>query len=74
MNGSNTYVDFYSGSEIELLRIQDLLESENISSIIQNDHQSGNIGGFFGGTPSTVRLKVKQEDFEKARTLIESQG
>lgn len=72
MSGSNQYVDFYSGTEVEVLRIKDLLENEKIPSIIQNDHQSGNIGGFFGGTPSTVRLKVQEADFDKAKALIES--
>ena len=72
MSESNQYVDFYSGTEIEVLRIKDLLEGEDIPSIIQNDLQSGNLGGFFGGTPSTVRIKVLETDFEKAKNLIQT--
>lgn len=64
------YVDFYSGSEVEILRIKDLLEGEEIPSIIQNDFQSGNLGGFFGETPGTVRLKVQEADYEKAKLLV----
>ena len=70
MSVSNNYVDLYSGSEVEVLRVKDLLESEEIPTIIQNDHQSGNIGGFLGGTPSTIRLKVREADFKKAENLI----
>ena len=51
MSDSNNFVNFYSGSEVEVLRVKDLLEEENIPCIIQNDHHSGNLGGFFGGTP-----------------------
>lgn len=72
MSGSTHYIDFYSGTEVEVLRIKDILEQEKIPSIIQNDLHSGNLGGFFGGTPTTVRLKVRQQDFDKARTIIES--
>lgn len=67
----NQYVDIYSGSEVEIFRIKELLEQENIPTIIQNDHSSGNIAGFMGGTPSTIRLKVREMDFEKAKGLIE---
>lgn len=72
MNQPNDYINLYSGSEIEVLRIKDFLEGEEIQSIIQNDFQSGNIGGFLGGTPSTIRLKVQEADFEKASILIKN--
>ncbi|SHG00843.1 Putative signal transducing protein [Salegentibacter echinorum] len=74
MSGSNNYINFYSGTEIEVLRIKDLLEGEEIPSIIQNDFQSGNIGGFIGGTPSTIRLKVRESDVNKANTLLKNLG
>ena len=72
MNDSYQYVDLYSGTEVQILRIKDLLEQEEIPSIIHNDLQSGNYGGFFGGTPTTVRLKIRKQDFDKARTMIEN--
>ena len=71
MSESNQYVDIYSGTEVQVLRIKDALEREEIPSIIQNYLQSGNSGGFFAGTPTTVRLKVRQQDFDRARTIIE---
>ena len=71
MNESNNYIDFYSGTEIKVLRIKALLEEEQIPCIIQNDLQAGNAAGFFGGTPTTVRLKVQKQNFDKAKTIVE---
>ena len=70
MNTPNPFVDLYSGTEGEVLRVKDILETQGIPSIVQDDHRSGNLGGFFGGTPSTVRLKVQESDYKKARALI----
>lgn len=69
---THNYINFYSGSEIEILRIKDLLEAEEIPLIVQNDCQSWNLGGFIGGTPSTIRLKIQESDFEKAVHLVEN--
>lgn len=66
----NDYINFFSGSEVEVLRVKDILEQENIPVVIQNDFNSGNLGGFIGGTPSTIRLKVQEGDFEKARAVF----
>lgn len=67
---NNDFIDFFSGSEVEVVRVKDLLEQENIPFIVQNDFNSGNLGGFMGGTPSTIRLKVQQSDFEKSKAVI----
>ena len=72
MSESNSYTSIYSGTQIQVLRIKDLLEQEGIPSIVQNDLNSGNLGGFLGGTPSTIRLKVRESDFDKAHELIEN--
>lgn len=66
------YVDFYSGTEIRVILLKGLLEEEGIPTIMLNDFNSGNIGGFLGGTPSTVRLRVRQSDLEKARAVLEN--
>ena len=70
MSKSNPFVDFYSGTEVQVLHVKDLLQQEGIPSIIQNDFHSGNLGGFLGGTSSTVRLKVQKRDFEKSKILL----
>ena len=66
------YVDFFSGTEIRVILLKGLLEEEGIPTIMLNDFNSGNIGGFLGGTPSTVRLRVRHSDLEKARSVLES--
>lgn len=52
------YINFFSGTEVRVILLKGLLEEDGILTIMLNDYNSGNIGGFLGGTPSTVRLKV----------------
>ena len=72
MEDSQKYIDLYSGTEVEVLRLKNLLEEEQIPVLVQNDFQSGNLGGFFGGTPSTIRLKVRKADFDKAESFLKN--
>lgn len=65
------YVDFYSGTEVRVILLKGLLEEEGIPTIMMNDFNSGNIGGFLGGTPSTVRLRVRSSDMERAKSILE---
>ena len=63
MSKINLHIDFYSGTQIEVLRLKYLLEREVIlQSIIQNDFQSGNPEGFRGGNLNTVSLKNQESD------------
>lgn len=71
MEKDNRYVDFYSGTEIAINGLQRQLESIGILGIIQNDFNSGNLAGFFGGTADTVRLKIKESDIEKAKPILD---
>lgn len=71
MKKDNRYVDFYSGTEIAINGLQRQLESIGILGIIQNDFNSGNLAGFFGGTADTVRLKIKESDIEKAKPILD---
>jgi hypothetical protein len=72
MENKNNFIDFYSGSEIAIMGLQRALETIGISGIIQNDFRSGNLGGFLGGTASSVRFKIKESDLEKARPILEA--
>jgi len=71
MEKDNRYIDFYSGTEIAINGLQRQLESIGILGIIQNDFNSGNLAGFFGGTADTVRLKIKESDIEKAKPILD---
>lgn len=65
------FVDIYSGSEVRVIILKGLLEEIGVEGIIQNDFQSGITSGFAGGTINTIRLKVHESDFEKARPVVE---
>ena len=67
----NQYIDFFSGTEVRVILLKGLLEEEGIPTIMLNDFNSGNIGGFLGGTPSTVRLRVRNADIGKAQLILE---
>ena len=71
MEKYNRYIDFYSGTEIAINGLQRQLESIGVLGIIQNDFNSGNLAGFFGGTADTVRLKIKESDIEKSKPILD---
>ena len=72
MENKSNFIDFYSGSEIEIMGLQRELDTIGVDGIIQNDFRSGNLGGFVGGTASSVRFKIKESDLEKARPILEA--
>ncbi len=66
----NNFIDFHSGPEVDIILIKGLLEKVGIYGIVQNDYNSGNMAGFVGGTLDTVRLKVREEDIQKANEIL----
>ncbi len=66
----NEFIDFYSGNEIAIIGLKSHLETIGIFGIIQDDFNSGNLAGFYGGTPSTIRLKIRKCDIEKAKPIL----
>ncbi|RTE54685.1 hypothetical protein EHW67_05835 [Arenibacter aquaticus] len=71
MENGNQYVDFYSGTEVAIIGLKNQLESIGVYGIVQNDFNSGNLAGFYGGTTDTIRLKIKNSDIEKAKPILE---
>jgi hypothetical protein len=69
MKNDNHYIDFYSGTEIAIIRLKRQLESIGVFGIVQDDFNSGNLAGFYGGTADTIRLKIKELDIEKAKPI-----
>ncbi|WP_435577930.1 DUF2007 domain-containing protein [Gilvibacter sp.] len=61
----------YSGTEVRVILLKGLLEQAGIDAMVQNDYQAGITAGFGGGTPNTVRLKVHQDDLDKAKAIVE---
>ena len=70
MEEKNDFISFYSGSEVDIILLKGLLEKVGIYGITQNDHKSGNMAGFVGGTLDTIRLKVREQDIPKANLIF----
>ena len=70
MKEKDKLVKVYTGTEMTVLLLKDLLEEIKVSSIIQNNYKLGVEVGFVGGVQSSVDLFIQQSDFETAEPLI----
>jgi hypothetical protein len=70
MKEKNKLVKVYTGTEVTVLLLKDLLEDIGVTSTIQNNYKSGIEVGFVGGVQSSIDLFIKQSDFEAAEPLI----
>lgn len=62
----------YSGTEINVSVLQQILEENNIASLIRNDMQLGMAAGFGGGLSGfAAKLYVTEEDFDAAQAILE---
>ena len=59
----------YTGSEVNVQYLQQLLQEKNIETIVRNEFQSGLRGGFGGGLPGQVQLLVPASHYEEAAKL-----
>ena len=71
MEKDEQFIDFYSGSEIMIMGLKKRLEAVDVFGIVQNDFNSGNLAGFVGGSPNSIRFKIRAADFEKAQPILE---
>ena len=60
----------YSGTEITVNLLKEILEETGIPALIQNDFNSGISAGFSGGVPSAIDLFIGEDDLEKAEPII----
>ena len=72
MDDQSKHIRFFTGSLIEIQRLQIDLDEQEIPSMIKNNFQSGMRSGFYGGSPSQVELFIFEEDGEKALPILES--
>lgn len=62
----------YSGTEINVTVLQQMLEENDIASLIRNDMQSGMAAGFGGGLSGfAANLYVTEQDFDAARAILD---
>lgn len=62
----------YTGSEVNVQYLQELLEKEGIASRMRNDFDSGLRAGFGGGLPGQVLLFAESKHLEKARKVVKT--
>jgi hypothetical protein len=70
MDDHSKHIKFFTGSLIEIQRLQLDLDDNQIPSMVKNNFQSGIRSGFYGGSPSQVELFIYEEDAEKASPLL----
>lgn len=66
MDSEDDYKRIYTGSEVNVLHLQNLLSEEDIPTRVRNDFDSGLRAGFGGGLPGQVLLFVRSSHYEKA--------
>jgi len=71
MDEFSKHVKLFTGSLIEIQRLQLDLDDKKIPSLVKNNFQSGLRSGFYGGSPSQVELFIYEEDLEKATSILE---
>jgi len=71
MDEHSKHIRFFTGSLIEIQRLQLDLDDNQIPSLVKNNFQSGLRSGFYGGSPSQVELFIYEEDKEKATPILE---
>ena len=72
MDDHSKHIRFFTGSLIEIQRLQVDLDAEGIASMVKNNFQSGLRAGFYGGSPSQVELFIYEDDVEKAQPILEA--
>ena len=71
MEKEEGFINFYAGSEIMIMGLRKRLEAIGVFGMMQNDFNSGNLAGFVGGSPDTVRFKIRAIDVKKAQPILE---
>ena len=72
MDDHSKHVRLFTGSLIEIQRLQLDLDDRQIPSMVKNNFQSGLRAGFYGGSPSQVELFIYEEDMDGARKILKA--
>ncbi len=72
MDDQSKHIKLFTGSLIEIQRLQIDLDDSEIPSMVKNNFQSGLRSGFYGGSPSQVQLFIFEEHREKALPILEA--
>lgn len=66
----NELVKIFTGSEVAIILLKEMLEENGIASMVRNGFQSGLSAGFYGGTPSAIDLYIQETDLKNAEPVI----
>jgi hypothetical protein len=70
MNKDQKTIRIYTGPTMIASGLIARLNEEGISPIVKDDHNSGITGGFSTGIPNQVRLFIRNEQLDTAKTMI----
>ena len=72
MTNQNDITLLYICSEIDANVLKEILEDNNIATLIRNDMKSSKTAGFGGGFyGSEVNVYVTEKDLDNAKTILE---
>ena len=72
MSTDQDYEWVYTGSDVNVQFLQDLLNNAGISSRVRNDFDSGLRAGFGGGLPGQVLLFAEKTQLDEAMKIAKS--
>jgi hypothetical protein len=70
MKEKNKLIKVYTGTEVTVILLKELLEEIGVGSTIQNNYKSGVEIGFVGGVQSAIDLYIQHSDFETAEPIL----
>ncbi|MDA3953967.1 MAG: DUF2007 domain-containing protein [Bacteroidales bacterium] len=71
MTNSNDLNRLYTGSEINVNILKEILDDNQIASLVKNDMKSGITAGFGGGyTGAESSIYVTDKNLEKAKIVL----
>jgi hypothetical protein len=70
MSEENELVRVYTGTEIKVRLLKDILGKAGIPGVIKNNFDSGLAAGFGGGLPSGVDLYINENQLDKANPIV----
>ena len=71
MDDQSKHIRFFTGSLIQIQRLQLDLDENKIPSLVKNNFESGLRSGFYGGSLSQVQLFIFEEDLKEAKPILE---
>ena len=66
---SQSFVQIYAASSIEVLAVKNALQAENIIPVVKDESESARLGGF-GITHNLQQVYVHEDELEKAQKIL----